>query len=114
RLLTWQNAAVYVQDDWRLTPKLMVNLGLRYSYVSPIKEDHNLFGSFDPTLGMVQQGQSPLGDTLYKPDRKDWSPRLGFAYDVTGKGTTVVRGGFSKIYSIFTPAQFMQSPFQNF
>jgi hypothetical protein len=39
---------------------------------------------------------------------------VGFAYDVSGKGTTVVRGGFSKIYSIFTPAQFMQSPFQNF
>jgi hypothetical protein len=114
RLLNWMNLAAYVQDDWRVTPKLTVNLGLRYAYVSPMKEANNLLGSFDPTLGMLQQGQSALGDTLWKPDHRDWSPRLGFAYDVGGKGTTVVRGGFGKIYSIFTPAQFMQSPFSNF
>jgi hypothetical protein len=114
RLLNWFNLAGYVQDDWRLTPKLIINLGLRYSFVSPMKDANNLLGSFDPSLGMTQQGQSSLGDTLWKADHKDWSPRVGFAYDVGGKGTTVVRGGFNKIYSIFTPAQFMQSPFQNF
>jgi len=97
-----------------VTPKLMINLGLRYAYVSPIKDDNGLVGSFDPNskYGMVQQSQ--LGGTLWKPDYWDFSPRVGFAYDVSGKGTTVVRGGFNKIYSIFTPAQFMQSPFQNF
>ena len=114
RHLNWQNFAGYVQDDWRVTPRLIVNLGLRYSFTSPIKEANGLLGSFDPTLGLVQQGQSLVGDTLWKPDHKDFSPRLGFAWDVTGKGTTVVRGGFSRIYSIFTPAQFMQSPFNNF
>jgi len=114
RQLTWHNIAPFVQDDWRLTPKLMINLGLRYAYVSPIRDDSGLLGSFDPNsqFGMVQQSQ--LGGTLWKPDYNDFSPRVGFAYDVTGKGTTVVRGGFNKIYSIFTPAQFMQSPFQNF
>jgi outer membrane receptor protein involved in Fe transport len=35
------NLAAYVQDDWRLTPKLTVNLGLRYAYVSPMKEANN-------------------------------------------------------------------------
>ena len=114
RQLIWKNYAGFVQDDWRVTPKLMVNLGLRYSYVSPLKEANGLLGSFDPTLGMVQQGQPLVGDTLWKPDHKDFSPRVGFAWDITGKGTTVVRGGVSRIYSIFTPAQFMQSPFQNF
>jgi hypothetical protein len=113
RDLTWMNYAGFVQDDWRVTPKLIVNLGLRYSYVSPMKDTNNLLGTFDPTLGMVQQGQ-PGFNTLWKPDHKDFSPRLGFAWDLSGKGTTVVRGGFSRIYSIFTPAQFMQSPFQNF
>ena len=39
---------------------------------------------------------------MWKPDRGDFSPRVGFAYDVTGKGTTVVRGGFSIMYSSFT------------
>ena len=114
RVLNWMNLAGYVQDDWRLTRRLVINLGLRYSFVSPMKDTNNLLGSFDPTLGMVQQGQSSLGGSLWKADHKDWSPRLGFAYDVGGKGTTVIRGGFNKIYSIFTPAQFMQSPFQNF
>ncbi len=114
RLLNWINLAGYIQDDWRITPKLVLNLGLRYGYVSPIQEANNLLGSFDPTLGMVQQGQSALGDTLWHPDHRDFSPRIGFAYDIGGKGTTVLRGGFNKIFSIFTPAQFMQSPFTNF
>jgi len=113
RKLTWMNYAGFVQDDWRVTSKLIVNLGLRYSFVSPIKDANNLIGTFSPTLGMVQQGQ-PGFDTLWKPDHKDFSPRLGFAWDLSGKGTTVIRGGFSRIYSMFTPAQFMQSPFQNF
>jgi hypothetical protein len=89
----------FVQDDWRVAPKLMVNLGLRYSYVSPYHEINNLFGNFDPNLGIVQQGQPSVGNTLVRPDRKDFSPRLGFAWDLTGKGTTVVRGGASVIYS---------------
>jgi hypothetical protein len=114
RKLIWRNFAGFVQDDWRVTPKLTVNLGLRYSYVSPFHEANGLLGSFDPALGLVQQGQPLVGDTLWKPDHKDFSPRLGFAWDISGKGTTVVRGGFSRIYSIFTPAQFMQSPFNNF
>ena len=113
RHLTWENVAGFVQDDFRMTSKLIVNLGMRYSYVSPIKDDNNLLGSFDPTLGLVQQGQ-PGFNTLWKRDFKDFSPRAGFAWDLSGKGTTVIRGGVSRIYSMFTPAQFMQSPFQNF
>jgi hypothetical protein len=110
RNYSFSSTAVFVQDDWRLTPKLMVNLGLRYSYVTPWKEDNNLLGNFDPALGMVQQGQPSVGDTLWKPDRKNFSPRIGFAYDVSGKGTTVIRGGGSVIYSMFNPAQFSNSP----
>lgn len=116
RGMTWNNYAGFVQDDWRVTQKLMVNLGLRYSYLSPIKEDHNLLGGFDPTsqFGMIQEGQPSVGDTLFKPDRKNFSPRVGFAWDVTGKGTTVVRSGASVIYSMFTPSTFMQACCQNF
>ena len=89
----------FVQDDWRVAPKLMLNLGLRYSYVSPYHEINGLFGNFDPNLGIVQQGEPSVGNSLVHPDRKDFSPRLGFAWDITGKGTTVVRGGGSVIYS---------------
>jgi hypothetical protein len=108
RTMTWRSIAGFVQDDWRLTPKIMLNLGLRYSYVSPMKEANNLLGNFDPALGLVQQGQSSVGDTVFKPDRKNFSPRLGFAWDVSGKGTTVVRGGASLIYSTWVAASFVQ------
>ena len=114
RTFTFQSVAGFVQDDWRLAPKLMLNLGLRYSFVTPMKEDHNLLGNFDPTLGLVQEGQPSVGDTLWKTDRKNFSPRLGFAYDVSGKGTTVIRGGASVIYSMFNPAQFLASSPNNF
>jgi len=101
---------VFAQDDYRLTPKLMVNLGLRWSYASPFHEPKNAVGNFDPTLGLVQQGQSSVGSTLVKPDYKNWSPRIGFAYDVTGKGTTVIRGGASILYSMFSVAPFTGNP----
>jgi len=55
--MTWRSIAAFVQNDWRVTPKFMLNLGLRYSYVSPIKEVQWLLGNFDPARGMVQQGQ---------------------------------------------------------
>jgi hypothetical protein len=105
--MTWRATAGFFQDDWRVTPKFMLNVGLRYSYVSPIREVNGLFGNFDPVRGMVQQGQASVGNSLWKPDYKDFSPRVGFAWDVTGKGATVVRGGASIIYSIFTPANFL-------
>jgi hypothetical protein len=112
---TWMNYAAYAQDDWRITPRLTLNLGLRYSYVSPIKAADNLMGSFDPNsqFGMVQQGSRGL-DTLWKPDRTDFSPRFGFAWDVTGDGKTVVRGGASIIYSSFVLYTFLgEFDFQN-
>jgi len=100
--LNWMSYAGFFQDDWRVSQKLTLNLGLRYSYVSPMKEANGLIGSFDPAVGMVQQNQ--LGGSLWKPDRKNFSPRAGFAWDLTGKGTTVVRGGFSIMYSVVTAA----------
>jgi carboxypeptidase family protein len=98
--IQWAYSA-FAQDDWRVTSKLMLNLGLRYSYVTPFHEINDLFGNFDPnsTTGIVQQGQPSVGSSIVHPDRKDFSPRLGFAWDVTGKGTTVVRGGASIVYS---------------
>src|SRR5271166_3283438 len=48
--------ATFLQDDWRVTRTLTLNLGIRYEYSTIIKEDHNLLGNFDPTLGIVQAG----------------------------------------------------------
>jgi hypothetical protein len=116
RTVTWNSSAEFFQDDWRVDPKLTLNLGLRYTYSSPMKEANNLWGNFDPnsTTGLVQQGQSGVGPSIWKPDRKNFSPRAGFAYDISGRGTTVVRGGFSVIYSTFIAADFIaQNGLQN-
>ena len=91
--------AGFAQDDWRLARRVTLNLGLRYSYVSPFSEVNNLLGNFDPKLGLVQQGQPSVGSSLLRPDRKNFSPRLGVAWDVNGKGTTVIRAGASVMYS---------------
>ena len=108
--ITWTSTAGFVQDDWRITPKFTINAGLRYSYISPMHEVNNQLGNFLPSVGIVQQGQSGVGNTVWKPEYNDFSPRLGFAWDVTGKGTTVVRGGLSRIYSTFAIADFVANP----
>ena len=103
--VTWMNTAGYIQDDWRVTPKVIINLGLRYMYASPMHDYNNGFGNFDPVLGMVQQGHGI--DSLYKGDHRDFEPRIGFAWDLNGKGTTVVRGGMSLIHEGYNLETFM-------
>jgi hypothetical protein len=106
----WIKVAPFVQDDWRLTSKLMLNLGLRWEYTSPIQADHDLLGNFYPTVGLVQQGQQGVGSTLIEPDYGNWSPRVGFAYDITGKGTTVLRGGTGILYATMPLATLTSQP----
>ncbi len=87
RKMHWSETAGFAQDDWRITPKVTLNFGLRYSYESPIKEVNNNWANFDPTsiTGLVQQGASGAS-TLWRPDNTDLSPRIGFAWDVFGEG----------------------------
>jgi hypothetical protein len=94
-LRRWQYAG-FAQDDWRATQRLTLNLGLRYEYFQPPSEINNKLANFDPTLGLVQVGKQI--SNIYNPDRKEFSPRVGLAWDVTGKGTTVLRAGFSIMY----------------
>ena len=109
-VVNFMNDAGFVQDDWRIAPKVMINLGVRYSYVSPFKANNNALGNFVPGQGLVQQGQSSVGSTIWKPDYHDFSPRVGIAWDVTGNGTTVVRAGGGLLYSMFALATFTGNP----
>jgi len=90
---------LFMQDDWRATKKLTINAGLRYEFSSVIKEAHNLLGNFDPNspTGLIQAGMNGVSGP-YNPDHTNFAPRLGFAWDTTGRGNTVLRGGVGLVY----------------
>ena len=95
---TWQYA-FFAEDEWRLKPTVTLTYGLRYEYITPLAEANNQLGNFDPTLnpttGLVQVGSQIK--TAYNADHLDFGPRVGLAWDVTGKGTTVVHAGASVV-----------------
>jgi hypothetical protein len=97
--------AGFVQDDWRVTPRITLNLGLRYEVNSVIKDENNLLGNFDPNLGLVQVGKQ-IGSP-YNGDHNNFAPRAGFAWDVTGNGRTVLRGGAGIIYETLNWESFL-------
>jgi carboxypeptidase family protein len=88
--------AAFFQDDWRVTRRLTLNLGLRYEYTTPIKEANNQFANFDPAKGLLQLGKNT--DSMWNPDKNNFAPRVGFAWDMGGNGRTVLRGGANIIY----------------
>jgi len=105
---TYHEFAGFIQDDWRLSPRITVNLGLRYEYTGTLHEKNNLFGNIalgSPT-GIIQQGQ---GSPLYKLDPLALGPRFGLAWDVSGKGTTVVRVGGNISYEAPNAQTFLGS-----
>jgi hypothetical protein len=91
----------YIQDDFKLNPKLTLNLGLRYEYATPQYEADNRLTNFDPaTQSMIQAKDGGIAErALVNPDRRNFGPRIGFAYSVTPK--TVVRSGFGISYVHF-------------
>ena len=86
----------FAQDDFRITPRITVNLGVRYDITFPISEKNNLLANFDPTHGLAQVGGGI--SQLYPTHYNNVSPRLGVAWDVFGTGKTVVRSGFGMIF----------------
>jgi hypothetical protein len=106
RTYTQKVYSIFFSDSWRATSRLTVNLGLRYEYFTPLKEINNLIGNFDPTAGLEQVGQNGL-KSAYNAYARDISPRFGVAWDVTGKGTTVVRAGGGVYYDNAISGQFI-------
>jgi hypothetical protein len=101
-IITRRNWAygAFVQDDWRVTPRVTVNLGMRWEYQTALTEDNNQEAIFDPLspTGLTQLGQGIK--EVWHPSKfaSNLQPRVGMVWDVTGKGTTVVRAAWG-IYS---------------
>jgi len=112
----------YANDDWRLSQKFTLNFGLRYEYTSPISELYarivNLevapgFGSILPVVP-GQSGSYP--DSLVRPDRNNFSPRVGFSWRPISKKSMVVRGGYgiyynTQVYNIIASNMAQQPPY---
>src|SRR6267378_3894927 len=90
----------FIQDDWKVLPRLTINAGLRYEYSGvPRAENQQAINgiSDDPALGLFFRAP--------KPDINNFAPRLGFAYDPTGHGKWAIRGGAGIAYDV-TPNNF--------
>jgi hypothetical protein len=129
----WKNVASqsiyyagYIQDDWRVTSKLTLNLGLRYDLDTPRTERYDRMNYFDPNAasplasrvpgysnlkgGLVFAGVDGNSRRQQAFDKNDLGPRFGFAYQVNGK--TVVRGGYGHYFgSSLRAAQGTVGPF---
>jgi hypothetical protein len=93
----WE-AGIYVQDDWRVTPKLTLNLGVRWDLFTPFTEKYNHIGNFDFNTGQLiaagVNGVSRSANVQY--NYHNIEPRLGFAF--TPRQGSVIRGGFGMAY----------------
>ncbi len=97
RNMTQKSGGAYINDDWRLSPRLTISFGLRYELTMPITEADNLATNFLPAQGLVQLGTAGL-EQLYKPDKNNFGPRVGFAWDPAGNGKMSVRAGYALTY----------------
>ncbi len=107
----------YAQDDWKVTPRLTLNLGVRFEYGAPYSEAHNNLSNFDPTSVTMltitpgatasnfitpYSGGGAYGKTLVNPALGDYAPRVGFAFAPTD--SIAIRGGFGTSFVHYTRA----------
>jgi len=95
--LRGQEYGAYIQDDFKLTPRLTLNFGVRYDLFPGAYEDHNRLSNLYPSTGIVQlAGQNGAPRNFVLTDYLNFAPRFGFAYALTSN--TVIRGGYGISY----------------
>jgi hypothetical protein len=101
----------FAQDEWRVNRKLVLTFGVRYEYSSPKLDTHGdtfnvIPGHAQSTVfpnapsGLVFPGDANAPRGVNFPDKNNWAPRIGFAWDPTGDSKTSIRGGFGIFYDI--------------
>ena len=99
--MRWTEFSAYLMDDFRVTPKLTLNLGLRYDLFTPPVEQENRLANFDFSTGQFISPQMPgvSASGNVKTDYNNFAPRIGFAW-TPWNDKTVVRGGFGIFYDV--------------
>jgi len=103
-----QDPSLFIQENWRILPRLTLNLGLRWEYY-PMYTGQNNTGTFVPNvqsarfptapLGLVFSGDNGIPDGILRTPWNTFAPRFGFAYDLFGDGKTALRGSYGIFYS---------------
>ncbi|HET9533003.1 MAG TPA: TonB-dependent receptor, partial [Blastocatellia bacterium] len=93
----------YVQDDWKVRPNLTLNLGLRYEPISTPDEATGRVANLRNFTDPVPTVGDPFIDN---PSKRNFGPRIGFAYDPSGEGTWAIRGGAGVFYAAIRPMQY--------
>lgn len=96
--------AFYVQDSFHWRKNVIFNFGVRYDYFGVVREKHGNFTNINPANG------APIvlnGADLYQPYYKNFAPRVSAAWDITGKGKTVVRAGYGIFYDAVSQDMFL-------
>jgi hypothetical protein len=104
RHFRWNRWAAFAQDDWKVHPRLTLNLGLRWEAFASPTETHGLLSNvtLGPGTSLTQQMVgATVGRTtkLWNTEYRDFAPRIGLAWDVFGNGKTAIRSGFSVAYN---------------
>jgi hypothetical protein len=110
-------SGMYWQDDWKISPRLTLNLGVRYDLDLPLVERVDKVASFDPRTNTLRvaggreayidpatgllliRSRSDVGRRLWETDKDNFAPRLGLAWRPVGDSRTVVRAGFGTFYN---------------
>lgn len=101
--------AGYLNDDWKITPKLTLNMGVRYEFLQPWVDNKDRMGIFDITtdpnaprlIFAGTEGRNSFGRAMYRSDKNNWMPRIGLAYKLRDK--TVIRTGYGVFYTYMEP-----------
>ncbi len=94
-----QEDGVFIQDDWRVNPRLTLNLGFRWDYLEWPYEMHNRQASIDVNTGkLLEAGVGGVPRSIIHQDYGNYAPRVGFAYDLRGDGKSSLHGGYGIFY----------------